>query len=103
MHNLQAQRRNALSKRHYEVDEELYSALANVRHAWTKIAITYNAAWLVTYIQDEGEYQELQSSFFQDTVIYWEPGSDCASIYEQLAKNKFREIIREQIRFLLYN
>ena len=31
--------------------------------------------------------------------MYWEPGSDCGSIYEQLAKRKFREIIRQQIKY----
>ena len=43
------------------------------------------------------QYQTLNGSFFEEEVIYWEPGSDCASIYEQFSQKKYREIIREQI------
>ena len=32
--------------------------------------------------------------------MYWEPSSDRASLYDQLAKKKFREIIRDQIRYV---
>ena len=38
------------------------------------------------------------SSFFTESEIYWAPGSDCGSIYEQLAQKRYREIIREQLK-----
>ena len=50
-----------------------------------------------TIIRDDAHVQQL--SFFEETAVYWEPGSDCGSIYEQLAKRKFREIIRQQIKY----
>ena len=41
----------------------------------------------------------MTTSFFEESTVYWEPGSDCSVIYEQLAQQKFREIIREQIEW----
>ena len=42
--------------------------------------------------------QSRQMIFFEEVDDYWEPGSDAASIYDQLAMRRFREILREQIR-----
>ena len=36
--------------------------------------------------------------FFTEESIYWEPESDTTSLYEQLAKRKYREISRQFIR-----
>ena len=36
--------------------------------------------------------------FFAEEPIYWEPGSDAYSIYQQLSDKKYREIIRQQIQ-----
>ena len=33
-----------------------------------------------------------ESMFFSETETYWRPASDPASLYEQLARNKYREI-----------
>ena len=38
-----------------------------------------------------------QSQFFEEEVVYWTPGSDCVTIYEQLAQKRFREIARDQV------
>ena len=43
------------------------------------------------------QYKNLDASYFEDSVVYWHPASDCATIYEQLAKKKFREIVRDQV------
>ena len=68
----------ANSENHYETSEEIYSQVA---------------------AQGNSElYQTLNSSFFEETVIYWEPGTNREEIYEQLAQKKFREIIRSQIQ-----
>ena len=74
---MQAQRKEFTnSENHYEISEEIYSQVA----------------------QGNSElYQTLNSSFFEETIIYWEPGSDSGAIYEQLAEKRFREIIRSQI------
>lgn len=48
-----------------------------------------------TAAEDSSELGE--TSFFEDTSIYWEPANDSGTIYDQLAKKKFREIIRSQI------
>ncbi|XP_019850411.1 PREDICTED: uncharacterized protein LOC100638128 isoform X2 [Amphimedon queenslandica] len=36
--------------------------------------------------------------FFSESDIYWTPGADCSSIYDQLYKYKFRELRRDQIK-----
>ncbi|XP_019849285.1 PREDICTED: uncharacterized protein LOC100641922 [Amphimedon queenslandica] len=38
------------------------------------------------------------NSFFVESVSFWLPGSDCSSIYEQLSRNKFRELTPGQIK-----
>ena len=38
-----------------------------------------------------------QSHFFEEEGVYWTPGSDCVTIYEQLAQKRFREIARDQV------
>lgn len=48
--------------------------------------------------EDPPQYKNLDASYFEDSVVYWHPASDCATIYEQLAKKKFREIVRDQIK-----
>ena len=39
-----------------------------------------------------------ENMFFAETETYWRPASDPASLYEQLARNKYREINREHIQ-----
>ena len=39
-----------------------------------------------------------QGHFFEEEVVYWTPGSDCVTIYEQLAQKRFREIARDQVK-----
>ena len=39
-----------------------------------------------------------QELLFAETEVYWTPGSDCGSLYEQLALRKYREILRAQIK-----
>ena len=56
-------------------------------------AIIYHA-----FLQQE-HCPDYQPSFFEETLVYWEPGSDCESIYQQLAEKKFREVIRDQIQW----
>ena len=52
----------------------------------------------LTYLQEDHlGYEVMKPTFFQEDVVYWDPGSDCASIYEQLAQKMFREIFREHI------
>ena len=41
-----------------------------------------------------------QQLLFAETDVYWKPGSDCGSIYEQLALRKYREILRAQIKYV---
>ena len=36
--------------------------------------------------------------FFSESEIYWTPGADFSSIYDQLYKYKFRELRRDQIK-----
>ena len=53
--------------------------------------------------QDDTLYAFLnydQASFFAEAEVYWTPGSDCGSIYEQLALRKYREILRAQIKYV---
>ena len=59
--------------------------------------ITYKAKYLCYDMQDR-EYQTLNYSFFEETVIYWEPASDCEAIYGQLADKRYREIVRQHIK-----
>ena len=37
-------------------------------------------------------------AFFEESESYWKPASDPASLYAQLAKNKYREILRHQVQ-----
>ena len=46
----------------------------------------------------EESYAEPADDFFEEVDDYWEPGCDAASIYDQLALRRFREILREQIK-----
>ena len=41
-------------------------------------------------------YSKLQ--FFEKKELYWTPSSQPAELYSQLAKHKYREIFRNQIR-----
>ena len=46
-------------------------------------------------------YAKLErQGFFVESEIYWNPGSDCSSIYEQLAEKRYREIPRQQIKYV---
>lgn len=58
--------------------------------------------------RNNGVVQQLTNSLYedphkifhdhkQDEEIYWQPGSDCSMLYEQLAKRRFREILHKQI------
>ena len=44
-----------------------------------------------------------QELLFAEAEVYWKPGSDCGSIYEQLALRKYREILRTQIKYVYTN
>ena len=37
--------------------------------------------------------------FFEQTDLYWEPPTSAAELYNQLAKRKYREIQRDQVRY----
>ena len=43
-------------------------------------------------------HTSLVDMFFEECDIYWKPASDSANLYEQLARNKYREISRYQIK-----
>ena len=47
------------------------------------------------YMQRPAKEQE----FFQECNIYWVPSSDPTELYAQLARYKFREILRHQIKY----
>ena len=38
------------------------------------------------------------SSFFEETERFWRPAGDRASLYQQLANKKYREILRTSIQ-----
>ena len=40
-----------------------------------------------------------EQDFFQECNIYWVPSSDPTELYAQLARYKFREILRHQIKY----
>ena len=39
-----------------------------------------------------------ETAFFEQEDIYWEPASSQTALYDQLAKKKYREILRQQIQ-----
>jgi len=39
-----------------------------------------------------------ETIFFEQADLYWEPPSSAAELYNQLAKRKYREIKRDQVR-----
>ena len=39
-----------------------------------------------------------QSYFFLEDEVYWQPASSKTALYDQLAKKKYREILRKQIK-----
>ena len=61
-------------------------------------------AWRYNYscvkIKRQNTQEKADDDEVTDSLVYWEPGSDCGSIYEQLSQNKFKELIRNQIRFI---
>ena len=94
VYNVQSQRKDFTDPEgHYEFNEEIYSSVTQVTMLlWIAVVWLYT-----THTQDE-EYQTLNHSFFEETVIYWEPGSDCGAIYGQLADKRYREIVRQHIK-----
>ena len=91
--NMQSQRKTFTdSEGHYEFNEEIYSTITQVT-GYDVMIILYT----VKNMQDE-QYQTLNNSFFEESVIYWEPGNDCEAIYEQLADKRYREIVRQHIK-----
>ena len=39
-------------------------------------------------------------TFFEEIDKYWRPASNTASLYQQLASRKYREVIRKQIQLV---
>ena len=37
-------------------------------------------------------------AFFEESAAYWRPAQDSNGLYVQLAKRKYREIVRSQIK-----
>ena len=72
LHNLSTVNNNIPSHPHTHTSQSLYSDLEEVG--------------------DSGP-----SSFFEETESFWAPAGDCASLYQQLANRKYREILRNQI------
>ena len=44
------------------------------------------------------EVNQTPLKFFEEEEIYWEPALDSSQLYSQLARHKYREIPRSQLR-----
>ena len=58
---------------------------------------------ILQYLEDVISFQHYYSKlekpiFFVESEVYWKPGPDCRSIYDQLAKKRYREIARKKIQ-----
>ena len=48
----------------------------------------------------QSELLKSKPEFFIEEYDFWEPGKDCVSIYEQISDKKYREILKENIRYM---
>ena len=81
-----------------EVHYKVYFKNSQVEKIMVYITFLIQLNIFKTFLyQDDHQDDEFTPTFFEETTIYWEPGSDCSVIYQQLAQKKFREIVREQI------
>jgi aminoglycoside N3'-acetyltransferase len=57
------------------------------------------------YIQSQystlQQFNQVPNFFAESDGDYWEPASDTRGLYEQLSNKKYREILRNQIRYVL--
>ena len=75
--------------------EDIYSKIAQVYYTLNVYLSVSNC------LLQQNNYQLYQTTayhYFEELQVYWEPGSDRESIYEQLAIRKYREINRQHIK-----
>ena len=65
------------------------------------IFCVYKGIMYLFILQDSHQRDTVTPTFFEEAPTYWIPSSECAAIYQQLADNRFREIIRDQIQWEL--
>jgi len=65
---------------------------------WDNKCLSSFSCIYILNVQTPSCHSDQQLTFFEESEIYWKPASDSASLYEQLAKNKYREILRHQIQ-----
>ena len=58
--------------------------------------VTINIYTLSTQCSDLPD--ETEVAFFEESDSYWRPAQDSSGLYAQLAKRKYREIVRNQIK-----
>ena len=56
--------------------------------------------WLFNFNFNQSQSGSIKSdaSFFEESDTYWKPATDCSEIYQQMARNKYREIPRHLIQ-----
>lgn len=85
-----------------DTSEVFYSTIPEVFQNLLFFVTIHVIAWCYNYscvkIKRQNTQEKADDDEVTDSLVYWEPGSDCGSIYEQLAQNKFKELIRNQIR-----
>ncbi|XP_064406658.1 tyrosine-protein kinase Fes/Fps-like isoform X4 [Halichondria panicea] len=81
---------------------DIYGSLYNILHDHVTSPSSSPAGSPLKLCRKSQSRSSLDQVFFTESDVYWRPATNSASLYEQLARNRYREILREQIQVTVH-